>query len=110
MSEPKHAPPLGVRTKFSYGIGAIGSGVAVAALSGAVLQYYLNQVVLLPAIVVGTTIMISLMVDAVIDPLIGQWSDNFRSRLGRRHPFMCASAFLSAISFYALWHAPRDLS
>jgi glycoside/pentoside/hexuronide:cation symporter, GPH family len=104
------APPLRLATRLNYGLGATASGVAYAALSGAVLQYYLNQVMRLPAILVGTAIMVSLIVDAVVDPLLGQWSDNFRSRWGRRHPFMYAAAFLASASFYALWHAPAALS
>ncbi len=103
-------PPLRLGTRLYYGLGATASGVAYAALSGAVLQYYLNQVMRLSAILVGATIMVSLIVDAVIDPLLGQWSDNLHSRWGRRHPFMYASAVLASVSFYALWHAPRALS
>jgi GPH family glycoside/pentoside/hexuronide:cation symporter len=103
-------PPLRIATKANYGVGAIASGVAFAALSGAVLQYYLNQVVRLPAIWVGTAIMVSLIVDAIIDPLVGQWSDKFRSKWGRRHPFMLASAFLAGASFFFLWNAPTSLA
>ena len=102
--------PLKFATKANYGLGAAGSGVAYAALSGTVLQYYLNQVMGLPAILVGTAIMVSLIVDAVVDPLVGQWSDNLQSPWGRRHPFMYVSAFLAAAAFYALWHAPGSLS
>lgn len=104
------APPLGLATKINYGMGATASGVALAALSGAVLQYYLNQVMRLPAILVGTAIMVSLIVDAIIDPLVGQWSDNLQSRWGRRHPFMYAAAALAPLSFYGLWHAPQMMS
>ena len=104
------APPLGLGIKFNYGFGATASGIAYAALSGAVLQYFLNQVIGLPAILVGTAILISLALDAVIDPLVGQWSDNVQSPLGRRHPFMYVSAVLAAASFYGLWHAPHSLT
>jgi len=111
---PAAAPPLGPRlgllTKLSYGTGSLAIGVGFYALSGSVLQYYLNQVVRLPALLVGTALAASLTVDAMIDPLVGQWSDNFRSRLGRRHPFMYVAALLAAVSFYFLWHAPAALS
>ena len=102
--------PLRLSTKLSYGTGSLAVGVGFYALSGTVLQYYLNQVVRLPPLLVGTALAVSLIVDAMIDPLVGQWSDNFRSRLGRRHPFMYVAAFLAAISFYFLWHAPAALS
>jgi len=35
--------------------------------------------------------MIALVIDALADPLVGSLSDGFRSRFGRRHPFMYAS-------------------
>ena len=44
--------------------------------------------------------------DAVMDPLIGQVSDNFRSRWGRRHPFMLASAIPYAAFYFLLWVPP----
>ncbi len=107
---PTHRPPLRLPTKVSYGLGSVAVGVSGAGLSGAVLQIYLNQVLGLPALLVGASIMVSLMVDAVIDPLIGQWSDKARSRWGRRHPFMYASAIPVAVLLYLLWNAPRGLS
>ena len=57
-----------------------------------VLQLYFNQVIGIPAVWVGVAIMVSLMADVMLDPLIGRWSDHFRSRWGRRHPFMYAAA------------------
>jgi GPH family glycoside/pentoside/hexuronide:cation symporter len=107
---PTEPPPLRLSTKLSYGTGSLAIGASFYALSGSVLQYYLNQVVRLPALLVGTALALSLIVDALIDPLVGQWSDNFRSRWGRRHPFMYVGAFLAALSFYFLWHAPAALS
>jgi Na+/melibiose symporter-like transporter len=104
------APSLPVRTKLAYGFGSAAVGVAFTGLSGAVLQIYLNQVLGLPALVVGTAIMVSLMADALLDPLIGQWSDKARTRWGRRHPFMYASAAPLAVFFFLLWNAPRGLS
>ena len=110
LASPTAAPPLTARTRFTYGLGSVAYGVAFAGLSGAVLQIYLNQVLGLQPLVVGTAIMVSLIADAIFDPLIGQWSDKTRTRLGRRHPFMYASAIPAAVFFFLLWHAPRSLS
>lgn len=101
---------LTLRTKLGYGFGSVAVGVATVGLSGGILQIYLNQVVGLPALLVGTIIMVSLMADAVIDPLIGYWSDRSRTRWGRRHPFMYGSAIPAAVFFYLLWNAPAGLS
>lgn len=98
-----------LRTRLSYGFGSVAYGTAYTGLSGAVLQIYLNQVLGLKPILVGTTIMVSLMADALFDPLIGQWSDKTRTRWGRRHPFMYASALPAALFFYLLWNAPHGL-
>ncbi|MGH7024580.1 MAG: MFS transporter [Caulobacteraceae bacterium] len=108
MSSPR--PPLSLGIKASYGAGSVAYGAAFAGLSGAVLQIYFNQVLGLPALTVGTAIMISLMLDAVIDPLVGRWSDRARSRWGRRHPFMLASAIPVSLFFVLLWNAPAGLA
>ena len=45
--------------------------------------------------------------DAISDPVIGQMSDNWRSRWGRRHPFMYAAALPVAITYGLLWNPPE---
>ncbi|HEY2358115.1 MAG TPA: MFS transporter [Phenylobacterium sp.] len=102
-------PPLRFPAKLSYGLGSIAYGVSAAALAPSVLQLYFNQVIGIPAVLVGVAIMVSLMADVVLDPLIGRWSDHFRSRWGRRHPFMYAAALPAAAFFYLIWHAPKGL-
>lgn len=47
--------------------------------------------------------------DAVIDPFIGNITDNARTRWGRRRPFIFIGAFLCAISFAAVWMPPTSL-
>jgi hypothetical protein len=32
--------------------------------------------------------LLALIVDAITDPMVGQLSDRYKSRWGRRHPFM----------------------
>jgi GPH family glycoside/pentoside/hexuronide:cation symporter len=48
--------------------------------------------------------------DAMIDPIVGQFSDNFRSRWGRRLPLLALSIVPVSALFAALWWFPRDLS
>src|SRR5258707_13327460 len=97
-------------TKISYGFGSVAYGVGGAALGTATVTYYLNQVVGLPVAMVGAAIAASIVVDAFIDPIVGQWSDNLRTPWGRRHPFMYASAVPSALAFYFLWNPPAILT
>jgi Na+/melibiose symporter-like transporter len=83
--------------------------VGGVALSTTVINYYLVRVVGLRPAVVGVVILISLVIDAVLDPAIGRWSDTFRSRWGRRHPFMYVSAIPISLAIIFLWRQPHGL-
>ena len=100
-------PPLTLWTNVLYGIGSIAFGVHLTVLTSALLLFY-NQVVGLPAAWVGGAMAVTLIFDAICDPLIGEWSDHTRSRWGRRHPFMYASAIPAAVAFYYLFDPPLD--
>ncbi len=100
-------PPLTLWTNILYGVGSIAFGVHLTVLTSALLLFY-NQVVGLPAAWVGGAMALTLIFDAICDPLIGEWSDHTRSRWGRRHPFMYASAIPAAVAFYFLFDPPLD--
>lgn len=105
------APPPGDRrldlsTKLFYGFGSVAFGVKDNGFSYLLLLFY-NQVMGLPATLVGLALMIALVFDAIIDPMIGQFSDNLRTRWGRRHPLMYAAALPMAILYVALWNPPH---
>ena len=102
-------PPLTFSTNLLYGVGSVAFGVHQATLTSALLLFF-NQVVGLPAAWVGTAMMVTLIFDAICDPLIGEWSDHTRSRWGRRHPFMYASAIPAAVAFYFLFDPPPGWS
>ncbi len=99
-------PPVGLATKVLYGLGSIAFGVKDNGFQAFLLLFY-NQIVGLSTGLVGAAIMVALIIDACVDPLIGQISDHWRSRLGRRHPFMYASALPVALGYLLLWNPPR---
>ncbi len=101
---------LGLATKMSYGLGSVAFGVASQALSTAIISQYLFIVIGIPSLLIGAAIMISQIVDAFADPILGQWSDSVRTPWGRRHPFMYAAAIPGALAFWALWHPPTGWS
>src|SRR5690242_9994548 len=90
------AQMAGTRTKLLYGSGSIAFGVNDQSFAY-ILPFFYNQVIGLPAIWVGTAIVFAMTFDALADPIVGQVSDNLRSRFGRRHPFMYASAIPVAL-------------
>ncbi|HZZ90208.1 MAG TPA: MFS transporter [Caulobacteraceae bacterium] len=96
---------MSLAVRALYASSGVATNVIQRGLSTFLLLFY-NQVIGLPPKMVATAIMITLMVDAVSGPVIGQFSDSQRSRFGRRHPLMYASAIPAALAFYLLWNPP----
>lgn len=94
------------KTKLLYGFGSIAFGIKDNGFQTILLLFY-NQVIGLPGQLVGGAILIALVFDAFLDPIVGEISDNIRSRWGRRHPFMYASALPVAVSYLLLWNPPH---
>ena len=96
-------------TKLCYGVGQLSDGVKQASFSTFLFFYY-NQVLGLSGSLAGLAALLALVVDAVTDPMVGQWSDRFQSRWGRRHPFMLAGAIPFGVAIVALFSPPTGLS
>jgi glycoside/pentoside/hexuronide:cation symporter, GPH family len=101
--------PVGLGTKLAYGFGSVAFGVKDQGFNYFLLIFY-SQVVGLDARLVGLAITVALIFEAVSDPIVGYWSDNFRSRWGRRHPFMYVAALPVAFSYFLLWDPPQGWS
>lgn len=102
-------PPITLRTRVSYGSGAIANGIKNAAFTTYLLFFY-SQIIGVPAGIVSAAVALTLLVDAVADPLIGRWSDLTRSRWGRRHPFIYGAALPTALFFLLAWFPPQGMS
>jgi GPH family glycoside/pentoside/hexuronide:cation symporter len=103
------SPRVSTSTKFFYGVGSVAFGVKDNGFSFFLLFYY-NQVLGLPQAWVGAGIMITLLLDAISDPLVGYLSDNWHSRWGRRHPFLYFSSVPVGIGFWLLFSPPAGLA
>lgn len=103
------APPPSLWTKFAYGFGSVAYGVKDNGFNYFLLIFY-SQVLGVDARMVGLAITTALVFDAISDPIVGYWSDNFRSKWGRRHPFMYASAIPVAATYFLLWNPPEGWS
>lgn len=101
-------PKMGLFTKISYGIGQAGEGIKNTSFE-LFLFFYYNQVLGLSGTLAGAATFIALGVDAVFDPFAGSLSDSFRSRFGRRHPFMYGGAVPFGLMFYFLFAPPAGL-
>jgi Na+/melibiose symporter-like transporter len=90
-----------------YALGSLPGGVL--ALGFSFLVFYYNQVLGMPASLIGAGALVLSLFDAVTDPVAGAVSDRTRGRLGRRHPFLLGAAIPSALTFYLIWDPPGAL-
>ena len=94
--------------KLGYGIGQISDGVKQTSFS-IFLFFYYQQVLGLSGTLAGTAGLLALIVDAITDPMVGQLSDRFKSRWGRRHPFMLVGAIPFGLAMFLLFSPPAGL-
>lgn len=71
-------------------------------------MYVLNIGLGIAPTLVGTALAVPRLYDAVTDPVMGNISDRFRSRFGRRRPFILGGAIASGLCFFLLWQIPRS--
>ncbi|MEH6556903.1 MAG: MFS transporter [Oceanicoccus sp.] len=99
---------LSAKEKWTYAIGHIPFSVKDTAFANFVVFYY-TQVQGLSGTLAGLAMFVALLWDAITDPVVGSWSDNFRSRWGRRHPLLVAGGLPTALLFLALFAPPAGL-
>ena len=96
---------LPVWVKFIYGTGDWGRA-SFNTLRQIFYAIFLTDVVGLDPRLAGTAALISLIWDAINDPLVGGLSDRFKSRWGRRRPFLLFFTIPFALAFVLMWWAP----
>lgn len=96
-------------TKFYYGLGFSSRGIKDG-LFQIFVFFYFSQVLGLDPGLAGLASLISLIFDAVSDPVVGVISDGWKSeKWGRRHPFLFASAVPLGVLTWLLFIPPADL-
>ena len=94
---------------FIYGLGRSAEAIKSRVFETFLFFYYV-QVLEVPGTYAGIAVGIALAFDAVTDPFMGSFSDRFRSRWGRRHPFMLLSVFPLTITFLLLMIPPDGMT
>jgi GPH family glycoside/pentoside/hexuronide:cation symporter len=99
------------RDKLLYASGSLAGNVLFQAVAAWLLFFYARPedgaaVRYVPVGVAGALLAAGRLVESFDDPAIGHLSDNFRSRLGRRVPFILFGAPLLAAAFVLLWTPP----
>ncbi|WP_221030558.1 MFS transporter [Actomonas aquatica] len=106
---PAAAHAVSVRQKLAYGVGAVATMLGKQAPKQFAFQVYNIELGLAPHLV-GAVLFLARLWDAITDPWMGNFSDHFRSRWGRRRPFLLAGALLSGVGFALLWWFPLGWS
>ncbi len=92
--------------KLAYAAGALGTALSYQAFNNRIQFLYIDEIGIDPR-AIGLIWFLYGFWNAINDPLLGQLSDNTRSRFGRRIPYVAAAALPLGIFFFLLWIPPR---
>lgn len=108
-NELKQTEQIPMREKLAYGAGMLNFHLTNQGVYTLIYVIY-NVVLGLDVAFIGLVVSLARLWDAFTDPFMGKISDNFRSRFGRRRPFILIGGILTAIFFVLFWHAPQEAS
>jgi GPH family glycoside/pentoside/hexuronide:cation symporter len=96
-----------------YSLASAGLNIMAITISTWMIYFYApppdsGRTQYLPAALLGIVGFLIGIWDAVIDPFIGHFSDNLRSRWGRRRPFLFIFAPITAILAILIWTPPQN--
>ena len=109
MTDAKATSTLSLPTKLAFGVGAVGEWVYLGMFNTFIGIFY-NQALGLPNALIGAAVLIALVGDAISDPTVGVVSDRWRSKLGRRHPFLFAAPLPLAFALWCVFNPPDALT
>ena len=94
--------------KVAWGVASISDQLIGNGISTLAMPIY-NLGLKVDPRLLGWALALPRIFDAIIDPAIGNLSDNTRSRWGRRRPYVFVGAILMAIFFTFMWMPPKSL-
>ncbi len=98
--------PLG--QKIAFGAGNCADYFATGLTIGVLWMPYFNIGLGIDPAKLGFILMVLQAWNAILDPVMGNLSDNARSRWGRRRPFMFVGAILTAAISPWIWRPPME--
>ncbi len=99
---------LPMSTKLAFGLGASGEA-ASNWIFNALTFFFYNQIIGLSGTLTAAAVTIGIASDAITDPVVGSISDRWRSRLGRRHPFMFVAPLPLIMTIFMIFNPPAGL-
>ena len=105
----KSSETISLITLIDYNIPTIGVGFMFFLVS-LYLMKFATDILLISPVMMGFIFGLSRIWDAITDPLAGYLSDRTNFSMGRRRPWMMASAPFVCFSFIMIWYQPFELS
>ncbi len=102
---PTDARKAPMRDILAYATGDGAASIVMNTIFGFGFMYY-TKALGMDTRLAGIAIAVSVVWDAVVDPVMGHVSDNTRSRFGRRHPYMLIGGVMTVVCSYAIWAVP----
>ena len=106
---PAHAPSpdakVSLPKRIGWGFGGLADNYIMNTVGTLVAPVY-NIGLGMDPVGLGIALFIPRFIDAIADPVMGNISDNTRSRWGRRRPYIVIGAILCAILLPLLWMPP----
>jgi len=97
--------PLSVPEKLAYGLGDFGANL-IGQTQITFLLFFYTDVVSISAGAAGTILLVSRVLDAINDPIVGALSDRTTSRWGRYRPWILGSAVPLAVALVLCYTVP----
>ena len=109
MIEETVKKPLGFGQKVAWSVGGMADTLMSNVLFSLAIPIYCIGMGVSPFLI-GIALAIPRLWDAVTDPVMGNISDNTRSRFGRRKPYIICGAIVASLLFCVIWHPPAFLN
>ena len=97
------------RDKLFYGTGNLGYSTISATLSNFIM-FFGTSILGVSGTLIGIAVSISVFWDAISDPVVGYYSDNSTSVLGKRHPFILIGILGMCAVNLLVWLIPASAS
>ncbi len=107
MTEKSHEQ-VGLVEKLGYGVGDLASGLMLNFFGFFLLYYFVDLGGLAPA-AIGLMLLITKLIDAFTDPMMGAIADRTRTRWGRYRPYLLFAPVPLGISMVLIFSAPDNL-
>ena len=106
MEENKTQAVVPFAQKLAFGSGGFAENLANNVLTTLAFVIFAVGMKINP-FYVGLALSASRVIDAITDPIMGNITDNTKSRWGRRKPWILVGGILMAVIFAAIWFTPQ---